>query len=108
VSLNHDGLSINVTFKDVSKPKNEDSHVLYVTLKVSNKTDKVKSYSNKNLLLAINNLQARTYKNTVASVAIDFTDIQLQPNEQINHKVYWVFKHPVSTIKSKVSLQWAQ
>jgi hypothetical protein len=83
--------------------KNGDSNIKG-KITITNRTSTPQKYGNKFLKLVVNGkLTARTYKNTIASEAIDFTVVEIKPHSSLSLPVYWVFSVPkeaeVSTLR---------
>lgn len=65
---------------------------------ITNRTSSPQKYGNKFLQLIVNGrLSARTYKDTIASEAIDFTVVEIKPRSSLSLPVYWVFEVPSET-----------
>ena len=108
ITLNHDGMMITAEYDKATLSKTKNMHFLYGNVEIENTTQMVKKYSNKNLILNIDDLQSRTYMDSVASMVIDFSQISLKPGEKQLNDVYWVFDRAVSTQGKAVSLKWNQ
>lgn len=62
---------------------------------ITNRTSTAQKYGNKFLKLVVNGkLTARTYKDAIASQAIDFTVVEIKPHFSLSLPVYWVFRVP--------------
>ncbi len=108
ITLSHEGVMITAEYEKATLQKTKNMHFLYGNVKIENTTQTVKKYSNKNLLLNIDDLQSRTYIDSVASMMIDFSQISLNPGERQLHKVYWAYDKAVSTQGKAVNLKWNQ
>ena len=72
---------------------------------ITNRTPTAQKYGNNFLQLIVNGrLTARTYKDTIASDAIDFTVVEIKPRSSLSLPVYWVFEVPLETEIGSVRL----
>ena len=106
--LHHNGLDIEVKYDLETINKSKDIYFLYGNINITNKSNKLLKYSNKNLLLTVKGLSSRTYLDSIASNTIDFTEVAIQPNEIKSIKVYWVFKQPVNLKGMSVIIKWVK
>jgi len=76
-----------------------------ITITITNRTSNPQKYGNEYLHLKVNGrLNSRTYKESVASEAIDFTVVQIKPHTTFSLPVYWVFDVPRETEVNSVQL----
>lgn len=76
-------------------------------LKIINGSSKAISFSNKDLYLVIlNEGESRTYVDSIASSAIDFSAIEIENGRTLNQKVYWVLPAVKSLKAEQLVLEW--
>ena len=85
----------------------EGGHKITGKLKIINSSESAVSYSNKDLYLVIRGEgESRTYVNSIASTAIDFTAVNIEKGNSFEQNVYWVLP-PVKSLKAeKLFLEW--
>ncbi|MBN1412117.1 MAG: hypothetical protein JW969_14835 [Spirochaetales bacterium] len=81
-------ISVNLTSADNEK------RFIYGNLRVINNSDKIQLYGNDHLFLIGSEVEMRAYIDSIASMVIDFSEIEINPDTVVDYKIY--FPYPES------------
>ena len=84
------GLAITAVVKSSFSRLNEKQYKIEGSLIIKNTTNTELLFSNKDLYIVSSKAESRTYKNSIASNAIDFANIPIQAKGILEQNVYWV------------------
>jgi hypothetical protein len=92
---------IDPKFEKISK---KDSKILG-EIHIKNTATTPQKFGNSYLFLKVNGkFVARTYKDSIASEMIDFSEVEIPASESISIPVYWVFSVPDTVVIDELSL----